>query len=186
MELPISIRYNNSKKDIISGSRFVIKISSLRKRMQLYTRIFFAALSLWFTYLSYSQNEHNWLYWVLFFLLTFSVLYTINKAIGFLITELAIRRSLPTRSNSGILGEHELIVDREHIIERTAVNETKFLWCSVPRVEENNDYIFLYQTDSSAHIIPKATFKTKNEADQFYSLLTKLKNDNVNKTESLA
>jgi hypothetical protein len=74
------------------------------------------------------------------------------------------------RPDRGQLGRHRLILGEDGLIETTAVNESRTAWAGVDRVEQNPDYIFIYVTPATAHVIPKRAFGDSQEAEAFFRL----------------
>lgn len=57
--------------------------------------------------------------------------------------------------NKGVLGLHEIEIDPQGLTERTDVNDSKYTWHGVETIAETDDYLFIYITTMTAHIIPK-------------------------------
>ena len=70
--------------------------------------------------------------------------------------------------NKGLLGRHKVVLNESEVIERTAVGESHTLWAGVDRVEQNQEYIFIYTQPHAAHIIPKRAFNNVQAAENFY------------------
>ena len=58
-------------------------------------------------------------------------------------------------SNLGILGEHELRLDEKGLTEITSVNESRYTYSGLSRIEETSDYAFIYISTLQAHVVPK-------------------------------
>jgi hypothetical protein len=72
------------------------------------------------------------------------------------------------RPDRGQLGRHRVIVGEDGLSESTAVSESRTTWAGVDRVEQGADYIYIYVSPASAHVIPKRAFKDAAEAAAFY------------------
>ena len=57
--------------------------------------------------------------------------------------------------------------DNDYLAEITDVNENRHSWKGVDRIEENQDYIFIFTSPSNAHIIPKRFFNSLKNAANF-------------------
>jgi hypothetical protein len=64
------------------------------------------------------------------------------------------RQLLSNGNNRGFLGEHELEIVDEGLIERTEYNESKAAWGGFDRIESNSQYTFLFVGPATAHVIP--------------------------------
>lgn len=80
--------------------------------------------------------------------------------------EQQVRKLLAEGRNEGMLGIHELAIDHQGISETTNVGKSRRLWTAVNRIEETEDYAFLYITAISAHVIPKHNV-TAGDAAEF-------------------
>jgi YcxB-like protein len=81
----------------------------------------------------------------------------------------AIRQLLEDeKPGRGQLGKHRIIVSENGVSESTVVGESRTSWAGVDRVEQNQDYIFIYTAPAAAHLIPKRAFRNLQEAEAFY------------------
>lgn len=65
-----------------------------------------------------------------------------------------VRNFYSEGKNRGVIGEHELEISADGIIERTLYNETKSAWGAVEKIESNPEYTFIYMNSVTAHVIP--------------------------------
>jgi len=70
----------------------------------------------------------------------------------------------------GQLGTHKVILNEAGLVESTAVGESRCSWAGVDRVEQDQQYIYIYTQPHAAHIIPKRAFNNLHEAESFYQL----------------
>lgn len=70
--------------------------------------------------------------------------------------EKAARKILSEGSNKGAVGEHELELAENGLIEKSEYGEARFSWDIVERLGFTPDYTFIYTGSSSGIIIPKA------------------------------
>ena len=70
--------------------------------------------------------------------------------------------------DSGLLGKHKIILNDNDVVEMTEVGESKTSWRGVHRLEQSDEYIFVYTTAIGAHVIPKRAFANRNDADKFW------------------
>ena len=71
--------------------------------------------------------------------------------------------------NKGIWGQHKITLQENELIEISAAGESRTLWAAVERLEQNEEYIFIYTSSMAAHVIPKHAFPDKQQAERFYS-----------------
>jgi hypothetical protein len=72
------------------------------------------------------------------------------------------------KPGKGQLGRHRIVLGEDGLKESTAVGESRTSWAGVDRIEQNQDYIFIYTSHAAAHVIPKRAFSSPRDADAFY------------------
>jgi hypothetical protein len=72
--------------------------------------------------------------------------------------------------NKGALGNHIIALDAEGVTEISDVGESRIAWVGIEKVEENEEYVFLYTGSLQAHVIPKRAFLSGGEATEFFKL----------------
>lgn len=79
------------------------------------------------------------------------------------------------KNNEGTLGQHTLVFNENDLIEITDVNETKHSWKSIQKIIETKSLFLIYVSPTNAHIIPKRSFSSENEAKLFIEEVKRLK-----------
>lgn len=74
------------------------------------------------------------------------------------------------KPDRGQLGSHKISLTETELVETTHVGQSLTKWAGVDRVEQNDDYIFIYTTPHAAFIVPKRSFDSKHQAESFYQL----------------
>ena len=59
-------------------------------------------------------------------------------------------------ANRGVLGEHELEILPDGLLEKTAVGEQKIFWTGIEKIQTEGEYTFVYIGAYLAHVVPKA------------------------------
>lgn len=72
-------------------------------------------------------------------------------------------------NKKGVLGEHAIEISENGINESTSVNQGLHLWTGVYDVFESKHYIFIAIDKLQAHVIPKRSFNSDKEANEFYN-----------------
>ena len=75
-----------------------------------------------------------------------------------------VRREKPGK---GQLGRHMVALYDDAVVETTATGEMRTTWAGVDRVEQDDNYIFIYTSAASAHVIPKRAF-SGDAAGEFF------------------
>jgi len=58
----------------------------------------------------------------------------------------------------GVLGEHELEIREDGLVERTDVNESVHRWAGFHKIITKRWYLYIYVTDANAYIVPRRFF----------------------------
>jgi hypothetical protein len=77
-----------------------------------------------------------------------------------------IRQLYEGQNNEGVIGEHELEINPNELIERTDVNESRRAWRGIDRFVETDGYVFIFESSATAHVIPKAAI-SEGDIDAF-------------------
>lgn len=86
-----------------------------------------------------------------------------------------IRKVYSETENQSLLGQHEMELSGNNLVERSETNETNFSLKSVERVLTVGDYTYVYTSGSQAHIIPKNNV-TAGDYDEFVGAISKRAN----------
>jgi YcxB-like protein len=70
--------------------------------------------------------------------------------------------------NAGVLGEHHYQVLADGLHEKTSANEGLSRWQGIAEIRATNSYLFYRITGYLYHIIPKRSFNSQKDFDQFY------------------
>jgi hypothetical protein len=92
--------------------------------------------------------------------------------VGLLLSLLAIW--LGSDVHNGVLGKHDFLFTDRGLIERTIANETLIKWGGVTSVERGGGYIYVFVAPSLAHLIPRRSFSTDEQYEEFWRDAQKL------------
>lgn len=166
----MEIEYKFDINDWMEFQKNYMKNSKQFKRSKL-----FITLSVPFTFgiltlLDLLKGKFNLVLFVLLALISFFwiLLYpkrvdknTFNKA----------KKVIEDGDNSGIIGQHKLIINDEGILQIKPDSEQKIKWRGIKKVEDLENYYFLYTSSISAIIIPKN--KISNSIEELDKLIKK-------------
>lgn len=83
-----------------------------------------------------------------------------------------IKKMLAEGNNENLFNERILVLTNEGITETSSIGETKISWAKIERFEETEDYLYIYVSSVSAHIVPKRVFANTNEQEKFINKIT--------------
>lgn len=86
-----------------------------------------------------------------------------------------VKIMLEDGDNSGLLGEHKIVLHENAITRITPGSEYKVYWHGIKKIAETNLYYFLFDTATTAIIIPKDAFKDTAIKDLFKTYTSDIK-----------
>ena len=90
-----------------------------------------------------------------------------------------VRKMLKEGNNENLFARRKIIISDKGVLERSSFGETNMKWKQIDKVEEIVDYIYIYISSVSAHIIPKRVFRDENEKQTFIKEIQKYHEVNV-------
>lgn len=170
----MEIEFTLTPQDIVAFNRYHYMNSPALRRS--YWRGFlWGAVAAIMLFIMFSGWKSWWnaLFPVLF-LLIYMILFPLSvrrniNALG--------RRMQTEGKNRGVWGKHYIRIDEQELFEKTDVGESRWRWIGIERVVENNEYIFIYVSTTSAHAIPKRCFSSSEQAEAFYQTAKKFYDD---------
>ena len=146
--------------------------SARRNRVKVYLYVFFALL-VFFVFPGLIGGEG--FSFATVNLVIFALSFTITAVFAWWFLKRELRSEIMKRVNEerpgrGQLGRHKISLTEREIVETTDVGESRSDWLGVDRVEQNDNYIFVYTSPHGAHVIPKRAFSSAGEAASFYQL----------------
>ncbi|NQY09037.1 MAG: YcxB family protein [Flavobacteriales bacterium] len=83
----------------------------------------------------------------------------------------SIKKVLEKGDNSNVLGTHHLTLEDDKLTMKYPGSTTTVEWDKMHRLEQNEDYYFLYHSALNAFIIPKEQFQDKaTELEEMFKL----------------
>ena len=76
-------------------------------------------------------------------------------------TMLALFFMVMFKKYRGFLGEHELEIRDDGLVERTDVNESVHRWAGFDKIVTKRRYLYIYVTDHNVHIVPRRYFASE-------------------------
>jgi len=78
------------------------------------------------------------------------------------------RRIMKLVDNSpGIIGEHIVEVNASGLYSSTSINQSQYLWNGIQELRQNQEFIYIYINNIQGFIIPKRSFASKAEENEF-------------------
>lgn len=84
-----------------------------------------------------------------------------------------LKKMLKEGNNENILIQRKIRLSEQGILETSPIGETNISWSQVDKVEETDEYIYIYISSISAHIIPKRVFSDEDEKQMFMRVISK-------------
>ncbi|HZY44407.1 MAG TPA: YcxB family protein [Anaerolineae bacterium] len=83
------------------------------------------------------------------------------------------KHSLKASPNRGTLGPHTISISENELHETTDVNDSRWTWLGIERIEQDNQCIYIFVGTTQAHVISKRSFANDEEAVKFYNTAKK-------------
>ena len=151
----MEIYYNLTEEDYINFNLYHIKNSKAGKRalalQRFLTPFFFIIISYVYSVIS----DMPFLPLFITFLVT-SVLWVIFYP-KYFYSHIArnVKKMIKEGKNDGLLGNHQLKLTEEALVDTSSNKETKVTWSGITSFTEDDGYFFLYNSSVSAYILPK-------------------------------
>ena len=154
-----SIRYALTRGDILRWQFYVL----LRNRIVLGFGLLLNLLLVWQSWQTPELATHS---------LGFKVFYAGFMTVIFFGVMLGLTMAMLvvmvwSRKHRGFLGEHEMEIRPEGLVERIDVNETLHRWSGFHKVVQTARYLYIYVTDNNVHIVPRRCFPAERELHAF-------------------
>ncbi|WP_041701573.1 YcxB family protein [Gottschalkia acidurici] len=84
-----------------------------------------------------------------------------------------IQKDMNKASDQEVVGNCTLRLEESGVIEEsnTRVNETK--WKNIEKLVETQEYLFVYNTENSAYVVPKEAFASESDKEDYTNMLKK-------------
>jgi hypothetical protein len=152
----LEVKYFIEREDLWKGAKFISKRQTTRKRI-LITLAVFLLLNIFFLV----REEYPMFFIEIIFLAVYLpiVFYT----------RMRMKRLIMNypKENTGILGEHKILLLENGFNESTTVNDSFHSWKGVSRIDSNDEYIFIVIDNPHVHLIPKRNFNSLDDALKF-------------------
>lgn len=79
------------------------------------------------------------------------------------------KKAVAEGHNRSIVGRKQITINEDFIETKGKFGTGQFYWGGVEKIEENNDYIFIFIATNSAYIIPKRAFANPKDANVFFN-----------------
>ena len=147
--------YNLTEEDYINFNLYHIKNSETGKRALVLQRFLAPLFFIIISYIYSLISVMPFLPLFLTFLVT-SILWIIfyPKYFYSLIARNA-RKMIKEGKNDGLLGNHQLKLTEEGLVDTSSNRETKVTWSGITSFKEDDEYFLLYNSSVSAYILPK-------------------------------
>ena len=163
----MEIYYNLTEEDYINFNLYHIKNSKTGKRALVLQRFLTPLFFIIISYIYSLISDMSFLPLFITFLVT-SILWVIfyPKYFYRLIARNA-KKMMKEGKNDGLLGNHQLKLTEEGLVDTSSNKETKVTWSGITSFKEDDGYFLLYNSSVSAYILPKREIDHVDEVRQY-------------------
>ncbi|MEW6735715.1 MAG: YcxB family protein [Acidobacteriota bacterium] len=158
---------------LTANDHFQFVVYHLFRRLS--TQLFFGCSLIYSIYMVYSSIETE------FFLvkLITSIIVTVLWFLPFIGLMLIIFYfQAKSKKNKTRITKYKLIVSDKFIIEESEYKRDQYNWNAIQKISQNKKYIFIFDSGSSAILIPKRFFRDQIQENQFIELINSYWNKN--------
>ncbi len=148
-----TIRYSLTRRDLLRWHFYVL----IRNRVLLVFGLATSLFLVWNGLRAPDMADKPIAFKIFFALLLTAALFCV---VGF-VTMLMMVCMVMARKYRGLLGTHELEIRDEGLLERTDVNESLHRWSGFHKLIETRRHLYIYVTDTMAHIVPRRSFASE-------------------------
>ena len=94
-------------------------------------------------------------------------------------TKKRILRLIEEGNNSSLFGPRSIIMTEEGVEEISEQGESRVTWNFIDRIEETQDYIYIYTSSVNAYVVPVRAFQNILEKNAFMEILKSKKEDKL-------
>lgn len=84
-----------------------------------------------------------------------------------------VKKMLEEGNNENLFNQRKLLLTDEGITETSSIGASNISWDKIESLEETEDYLYIYISSVSAHIVPKRIFENLDEQEEFVGKIAK-------------
>ena len=173
----MKIQFENTLEDVIAFSQHFNKTSPSMRRRRLITLLYFPILWFLIMVLPYISGNLITIYIIIWIVVSLVWILFMSYFSKKSITR-NVRKLYSEGENKGTIGKHTMVVNPDSLVDITEYGEFSIKWNAINKIESDENYIFIYISSVSAHVIPKKSFVSDLEIENFISEVQK----NINKS----
>lgn len=149
----LSVNYSLTRGDILRWNFYALRHN---KTLIAYGMILLA-FSLWMNLRS-GEMATQPTGFKIFYSVVFIIAWLFFVSLLVMLVMLMMVSMVMVKKYRGFLGEHELEIREEGLMERTDVNESVHRWAGFDKIVHTSKYLYIYVTDHNFHIVPLKYF----------------------------
>jgi hypothetical protein len=162
---PTTIRYSITRWDILRWQLYVL----LRNRVLIAFGLVVTLGLVWNDLRGAEMAARS-----LGFKVSYAILFTATMFFGVGLATMALMACMVMfKKFRGFLGDHELEIRDDGLVERTDVNESVHRWAGFHKIVTTGRYLYIYVTDNNVHIVPRRYFASEQEQRAFQEEIRK-------------
>ena len=167
----MTITYKLEPDDLRAFQRYGQKHLPSGRRANYIMAVATVAGSLLLTLIS---DDHRTGFRIAYFCFLLLVYWVFMRVLMFVFLRILQWRVFTSEKHRSTICEHTVTLADDALVEATPFNESRNLWIGIYRVVDAADYIYIFTSLHSAHIIPKRAFTNAESIRQFYERATSL------------
>jgi hypothetical protein len=164
----MQVQFTITLDDILAFNRYCVQHLPTYKRtyrtLLISVPVIFVLIAL---ALSINTYRPPWLAWIIAFVAVVAWPFIWPRRYQKTMDEF-VMKTMQTGQNRSMLGVHTVTLSEQGLRATSEVSESSITWSGIERIEQDDQYIYLFVAATAAHIVPKRALVTMEQASDFY------------------
>lgn len=167
------LEFELTQEDYINYHIAYSKKSPSIRRSIMIQRMFGPAIFIIAPFIVIKFSEIPLWYWIIIFGITSIAWFIFFPKYSNWDMKRRLKKMLKEGSNENLFNTRSVTLTESGITEASSIGQSKINWDKIVSLEETDDYIYIYISSVSAHIIPKRVFENITEQRFFIEEISK-------------
>jgi hypothetical protein len=169
--MSLKVEFNLTKDDYIAFNMYYLENSATIKRTLFIHRYFVSLVFLVLPFLLAAVSDVPFMIWLVLYGLAFILWIIFYPRYFMSITKKRIIKMIDEGKNSHMFGFRSITLTETGVEETKEHGESKTAWSSIEKVEELQDYLYIFVGSLNAYIVPDRAFDNDEQKNEFLQIL---------------
>ncbi len=168
----MNVSFDVKKDHLVDFSLYNIKNSKEIKRIMKIQRYVTPLVFLFFALLI-GMYRNDFKTWIVVFIAIYIAWVLLYPKIYMASVKKSVKKNVEkANGKDDLIGHCNLIIKDDVLLEESNLRTNKTNWIDINRLIETEEYVFVYNTDNSAYVIPKDRFENKEYGREYIQELS--------------